>query len=251
MGCIKRALCLLTGLLAFAGDSHAERLPFPSVIGYWSFDDVKDSRVPDGGPYGYHATIMHEGDIVPQPAPGIRNNGLHFPSDHRAWVEMDKRLRLEPPFTIAAWVKVEANRATMELVGQKAHTARDGIRVVFSARQFRFEYSDGNESCVVSYDPHLTRPGQWAYVAVTHDGKEIALYVDGQEVKREEARPMKTGRRAVLLGNYVLKKDMYRFIGTMDEVVFLREALDSKGIARLGQVLLGSAEVRKPGAFRR
>lgn len=219
----------------------ADPLPFSSVVAHWSFDDLNDTRVPDSGPNGYHGVMTGQNEVMPEPAPGIRGNGLRFPPEHRAWVDLDKRLQIAPPFTFAAWVKLETTRGAVELLGQKGHSAREGIRIAFSTRQFRFEYSDGAENIVVAYDPHQTRVGQWAFVAVTHDGNEIALYVDGQEVKRVAARPGVVGRRAMLLGNYAVHKDTYRFVGTMDEVVVLQEALDARGIARLGQWALGKS----------
>lgn len=207
------------------------------ILAHWSFDadTVVGDTVTDSGPNGFHGTIQSRNDILPETVPGIRGQALRFPSGHEAWIALDRNLSLRPPFTIAAWVKLGARRGTMELLGQKAHSIREGMRLVFSIRQFLFEYSDGAENVIVRFDPHQTKIDQWVFLAVVHDGKEIALYVDGDAVRREPAREGQWSTRPMLIGNYVNHKDEYRFLGTMDEFVILEEALEGPAVAALGR----------------
>lgn len=232
---------ILSGCVTVGMAAPKQAPPVPgSIVAHWTFDADKTdgTKVEDSGPHGYHGTIHNKNATTPAPAPGIHGDGLNFPSGHQSWVEIDSRLNLQPPFTIAAWVRLSARRASMELVGQKAHTMKEGFRINFSTRQFFFEYSDGAENVIVRYDPHQTNMDQWAFVAVTHNGKEISLYVDGEEVQRAAARRTQWSRKPLLLGNYVNQKNEYNFLGTMDEVIILDRALTGAEITKLGQWLM-------------
>jgi hypothetical protein len=229
---------LLAGGLVHAAGSAPKAPELPdSILAHWSFDEKTwdGDTVKDSGPKAYHGTVRSQNDHVPAPVPGIRGQALNFPSGHESWVALDKNLTVRPPFTIAAWVKLSGRRGTMELLGQKAHSNREGLRLVFSARQFFFEYGDGAENVFVRFDPHQTELNQWVFVAVVHDGEEISLYVDGERVQRAAARPAQWSSRPMLLGNYTVDKKDYRFLGAMDEVMILEEALDERGISALGR----------------
>lgn len=219
-----------------ASEGKAPELP-SSILAHWSFDEnaLDGETVMDSGPMGHHGTIRNRNDTGLVPVPGLRGQALSFPSGHESWVELDRNLSLKPPFTIAAWVKLSARRGTMELLGQKAHTMREGVRLVFSVRQFVFEYGDGAENVFVRFDPHQTKVDQWVFLAVVHDGEQISLYVDGENVQRAAALPAQWSSKPMILGNYVIHKDEYRFLGTMDEVMILSEALDERKIVALGR----------------
>jgi hypothetical protein len=229
------------GLLVCAfpvrGKNPEPTQPPGAILAHWSFDadTIQDDKVLDGGPRQFEATIRSQNDVLPETAPGIRGEALRFPSGHEAWIALDRDLTLRPPFTIAAWVKLDGRRGTMELVGQKAHSSKEGFRIVFSVRQFLFEYGDGSESIFVRYDPHQTQVGQWVFLAVVHDGETIALYLDGEELRREPARPAAWSSKPMLLGNYIVHKNDYRFLGTIDEFMILEEALDGPALAALGR----------------
>lgn len=234
----KPLLCLAVSLLVAAAAPGAE---FSAAAqAYWSFDEETGpgETVRDAGPQKFDGSIRSNNGTVPRLVPGIKGRALYFPSGHESWMEVDRGFRLRPPFTLAVWVKLDSRRNTMELLGQKAHSWKEGMRLVFSARQFAFEYGDGVENIVVRFDPHQTNPGQWVFLAVVHDGEEISLYVDGEPVRREKARPAKWSDRPMFFGNYVNQKDAYRFVGTMDEIVILEEALDGPALCKLGQSIL-------------
>lgn len=230
------ALMLLVGQALIADAPHRAESP-GAVLAHWTFDEetVEGDTVRDSGPHGFHGTIRNQNEIVPESVPGIRGQGLRFPSGHESWIQLDSRFTLQPPFTITVWTKLGGRRNTMELLGQKGHSWKEGMRLVFSARQFCFEYSDGTENVQIRFDSHLTGLDQWVFLAVVHDGEEIVLYVDGEEVQRAIARPAKWSTRPMFLGNYVLQKDTYRFLGTLDEILILEEALSSQDIAALGR----------------
>lgn len=224
--------------------ASAPTSPPGAVLAHWSFDadTVQDGAVLDAGPHGIQAVIHHQNEIVPESVPGIRGEALRFPSGHESWIALDRNLTLRPPFTIATWVKLGARRGTMELLGQKGHSWKEGIRLVFSIRQFSFEYSDGTENVFVRSDSHQTQLDQWVFLAVVHDGETIALYLDGEEVRSEPARPAVWSAKPMLIGNYVVHKNEYRFLGTIDEFVILEEALDGPAVAALGRWALNSGK---------
>lgn len=215
----------------------AEELPPWPVYAYWSFDagQGQDDTVRDLGPNGFHGTLKTDNDKPIERVEGVRGQALQFPVGHESWVALEKGFTLEPPFTIAVWVKLQGKRGSMDLLGQKAISWREGQRFVFSLRRMFYEYSDGKENIQVRNDNHQTPEGKWTFVAVVHDGKEISLHVDGQEIQRDAAVQAVPTKRPALLGNYPVKKDAYGVIGQMDEFVILSQALTTEELVQLGQ----------------
>ena len=212
--------------------------PWP-IYAYWSFDADKDqddaSIVRDLGPNELHGTFKTDNDTPIQRVQGLRGEALRFPPEHQSWVALDKRFKLEPPFTIAVWVKPQTRRASMDLLGHKAHSWREGWRFVFSLRRMFLEYSDGKENIQVRRDQHQAQEGQWTFVAAVHDGEHISLHVDGQEVQKEPATKAVISKHQAILGNYVVDKKTYGFIGDMDEFIILQQALTTDELVKLGQ----------------
>lgn len=206
------------------------------VLAYWSFDEdsVNGDQVKDLGPGGYHGTIKSANEVRPGFVKGVRGTALNFPKGHEAWVEINPPPELKPPFTLTAWVRLNSRQGTAEVIGQKPHSAKDGLRMEFSVRKFALEYSDGAERITVERTMHQASENQWVFLAVVNDGKDVILYLDGWEMARQSASPLRTGQRPLILGNYPLHKDKYRFVGQMDEMILFNEALTKKELIELG-----------------
>jgi hypothetical protein len=237
------ALGLLVGGSQVSADSSAN--PPGKVWAHWSFDasDVKDGKVLDRGPLGHHATI--EGDPAAiKLTQGIRGQGLEFAQGHESWIALPRNtaFELRPPFSMAAWVRPQSRRASMDILCQKAESWREGVRWVFSPRRMYFEYSDGKSNLQVRYDQHQTQVGQWAFIAMTHDGKTISLYIDGACVIREKADKLVSTARPAVIGNYTGDKKTYGLVGVLDELMIFREALTEDQILELGQWSLSQRE---------
>lgn len=125
-------------------------------------------------------------------------------------------------------------QASMDLLGHKAHSWREGWRFVFSLRRMFLEYSDGQENIQVRNDKHQAEESQWTFAAAVHDGEHIALYVDGQEVAKQPAVKAVPSKHAAILDNYVADKKTYGFIGVMDEFIILKQALTAEELVELG-----------------
>ncbi|MFA9480397.1 LamG-like jellyroll fold domain-containing protein [Phycisphaerales bacterium AB-hyl4] len=232
---------LLVGIVSVMGalattEAGAIDGPPGQVFAHWSFDekDQDGDIIRDLGPHGFHGTIKSQNDTSLEPVEGVRGQALRFPDNHQSWIELTEGFQLEPPFTITAWVKIVSRRSTMEILGQKAHSWDEGMRFVFSLRRMFFEYSDGDEDIQVRNDVHQTSGDQWAFVAVVHDGQDVALYVDAEQIQKERAAPAVPTSRRALIGNYVVQKETYGFVGTMDELIIMDEALSSEQLVELG-----------------
>jgi hypothetical protein len=235
-------LGVLLGVLGLGSsvnaDTSAKDVPPGKVWAYWSFDavDIEGNQVRDRGPLGLHATIEGEEGAI-QSTDAVRGQGLHFQNNKQGGLTLprNQNFGIKPPFTLAAWVKPQSRRASMDIFCQKAESWREGVRWVFSPRRLFFEYSEGRGNIQVRYDQHQTQIDQWAFIAVVHDGSHISLYVDGACVKREAAKPMIPTTRQAFIGNYILDKKTYAFVGVLDELIVLREALSDDKLVELGQ----------------
>lgn len=234
------AAFILAGMLAGWG-SDARAVPPGEVYAHYTFDaeDFDGVVVRDSGPHGFHGRVESLNETPPAPVAGIRGEAIGFPQGHESWIELDPGFSLTPPFTITVWARVEARRTTMEIIGRKAHSWDQGMRFVFSLRRMLFEYGDGDASHVVRNDLHQTAAGQWVFLAVVHDGEEVALYVDAEEMAREPAFPVKTPNQSALVGNYIIRKDMYGFVGKLDEMILFSEALPPEMLLEVGLRTLG------------
>lgn len=218
-------LLLLSACLA------AGQAPWP-VTAWWSFDEEAGDVVRDSGPHGLDGTL---GGAVAR-APGMHGGGLAFEAGQPGWVSLPRTpaLDLEPPFTIAAWIRPGAGSSTMEIVSKKHDTAEAGYRFRFFYRMLDFHWGDGQQRHSVT-SPRFSVPvGHWCHVAVAHDGQRVVLFVNAAEVAAvdDPARPAAEPAAAVL-ANYLGRKDAYPFVGRLDEVVLLAAALEGDEVFRL------------------
>lgn len=76
---------------------------------------------------------------------------------------------------------------------------------------------------------------EWWHVTMVHDGKDDAIYIDGQEVNRKPAAGvLNPTTRPLGIGNNPVEGGQY-FIGALDEVKIYNKALTSAEITKLYQ----------------
>ena len=104
--------------------------------------------------------------------PGKFGNSISFPADGHAWTDSDK-ISLAKDMTLSAWTKI--------------HDDNNGI--IARNGQFSLQYEDKN--IIIAYVRRggtwtgaraRSILGRWAHHAMTYDGNEVKLYLNGIEV---------------------------------------------------------------------
>jgi uncharacterized repeat protein (TIGR01451 family) len=161
--------------------------------------------------------------------PGRDNQALRFDG-------VDDYVRFAQPldpqtqaFTAATWFKINDLSVKQRILQQLDGTGdgRNWISVLNDG-QLR-TYLGG--TILDSGLEHVVTPGRWHHVAVTSDGSQVRLYLDGQLAASTTAfaeandGDLVIGTNKNLAGNF--------FGGLIDKVVVQREALDQDGVAKL------------------
>lgn len=95
---------------------------------------------------------------------------------------------------------------------------------------FQFGAADSTEPTVSS--PEWSVPaGYWSHVALTYNGRQMALYVDCELAAEQEVTvPIMAAKRTLTIGNYIGRKNAYAFDGLMDEVKVFGAELNAEEI---------------------
>lgn len=219
-------ICLALLLTAAAGAQEA-------VVAHWPLDAVVDGTVADAA--GELAGKLG-GEPLPQPADGILGGALAFAPDGEGFVEVPKSpaLDLTPPFTVAAWIHPEKNSPFQEIVCRRGDTEEAGWRLRVGWGILMFDLHDGIQRYSVQTEARQVELGFWTHVAAVHDGTRLTLFLNAEPVVWAEwpAVPKPSGRGAVI-GNFVGRRNAYPFVGRIDDVWVLSEALDGEALYRL------------------
>jgi hypothetical protein len=151
----------------------------PPEVGLWALDEGSGTVTLDTSGSG------NDGSFVGSPAwiPGVIGSALEFDgSGKRVLVPDAPALDLADALTIAVWVR--PNRAATAYPLKKARSAAtDGYELALSSNGKVFvrfnQVSSGNVYRVDSIGSYPANGSTWLHVAVTYDGQEIKLYLDG------------------------------------------------------------------------
>lgn len=208
------------------------------LVAYWDFNEGTGNVLQDkvGDNNGVLKSGLPGDENLPQWVQGIEGHGLDFLAGKQAYVEIRHSDAIKPTdaITIMAWVKFSGNLSSRrEIVGNKTDTGRYGYRLFQRYSNIYFHISDGATDYTYYTSADL-KEDTWHHIAATFDGITIKLYVDGEEIGSNElSAPVKINysNHAIILGNYLGRKDAYPFLGTMDEVRIFNRALSLDQIA--------------------
>lgn len=218
-------LCLV--LLASAA------LAAPEVIAHWPLDELSNGQAEDLGPSAMTASPAGAPPLAV--VEGQVGRALYFAAGDAALVvKRQPALDLQPPFTIALWMRPEKAGAAMELLGRASDTGHDGWRLRAGWGQVTFQIPTADQPVTVGVPPRTVPEHHWVHVAVTADGQVLRLYLNAEPVAEAACTVApRPSRLDLILANYPGRRNAYPFEGALDDIWILGTCLDGEGIYRL------------------
>ena len=147
---------------------------------------------------------------------------------------------LTPPFTVEAWIQpittTFADVVSEYGNGVNANNSGNnyGFRLIWSGTGFEVGYGYGTNSGFASILGGYRAPGQWYHVAVTYDGVNATLYVNGQ-FETSGPLPYSTDPSLPLIigsGFWTASGPSRGFSGAVDEVAVYPAVLPAADLAQ-------------------
>mgnify|MGYP001582016064 CR=1 FL=1 len=165
-----------------------------------------DSGNKNNGKVIYEAVWTKEGKI---------NNALYF-EGHQGSVEIphSNTLALTDRITIEAWIKIKGGTRERVIVSKPGSYGLSIWHAPSSILTARVDLDNGKYFLV--HSRKLLRENVWYYVAMTYDGRELSVYVDGELEEKTEAN----GKIAVTSNKLYISypSGWQTFDGVIDEV---------------------------------
>ncbi|MFA7174026.1 MAG: DUF4838 domain-containing protein, partial [Kiritimatiellia bacterium] len=169
------ALIISAGMMCFAG-AQAEK----GLILHWGFDDVQGQAVKDLSGNGNDGRIEGEVGWIP----GVSGKAMLFDGDFGS-VWCDDNAMLNPSnMTVMFWLSPKSWGLANTLI-DKGWAKGWGIDPHYRGASVYYCANIGKQrkDTRANYELPLN---QWTHIAVTHDGQQTAIYVNG--VKKNEAK---------------------------------------------------------------
>ncbi len=222
---------------------HKAGAPEDGLIGWWAFDEDKDSPVALDYSGNRLGGALH--DI--QRAKGLDGNALVCKGGS-VIVENNPALSPTSALTIECWVKPD-------VAGQPNAWMVNRIFAGGIATGYRLGVLDGKpcfEIPQTDWSHHLTADvslavGKWTHIAGTFDGRVMRIYVDGEEHgTMDRPGPIHPNDFHLCLGNFELGHAAH-FDGLLDEVKLYNRALSAAEIRQHYQALASRASAASTG----
>ncbi len=218
---------IITGLLC---TSHSNGQVDPkSVVGYWLFDEASGNIARDNSGHGYDADLKEN----PAWVEGKFRHALEFQGE--SYLEIRNSSQNLPfggsaPFSITAWVKNQGGGTVIGkfnggIIGAYILTISGGGTVSFH-----------REVAPWSFSGSMALPdNDFGHVAVTYDGAEMKIYINGEFDSSQERGPQNTDTvTPVLIGARFTNNEPSEFFnGVLDELAIFNVALTEQQIREI------------------
>jgi len=215
---------IITGLLC---TSHSNGQVDPkSVVGFWLFDEASGNITRDNSGHGYDADLKEN----PAWVEGKFRHALEFQGE--SYLEIRNSSQNLPfggsaPFSITAWVR---NQGGGTVIGKFNGGIIGAYILVING--------DGTVTFHREVDPwtftgtKALPDNDFGHVAVTYDGAEMKIYINGEFDSRQERGPQNTDTvTPVLIGaRFTNDAPSEFFNGVLDEVALFNVALTEQQI---------------------
>ena len=216
----------------FTGSARAQ-IP-TDFLAYWQLEETSGPVIDSGGSNDGVAIGVERG------VPGVVGNGARFAGNASSYVLIPHT----PDFpttevTILAWVKFDrvGGDYPMFLSGG----GNDGLGWDYAlyneaGRHFRAAYRAADGSTPNVDSTTMAEPGIWYHVAMTHDGTNLSIYVNGVMENSTAAPPLAPSTRDFYLGREA-RNNCCTLAGYLDEVQLYGRSLvatEMEAIAEAG-----------------
>jgi hypothetical protein len=208
------------------------------LVAHWKMDQIADGVVADATGRGHDAKLGGIEGVRLEVAPGVIGNALQFRADQQAFLTVahSDDLQLTRGLTVMAWIKPAARNKTYEILCNKADKGGNpswpGWRMYFAWNRLYFQCGIAGGKELTTGSPDWSVPtGFWSHVAASFDGRTVHLYINGVErATSHVATPILPRRAALIIGNYVGRKNAYALDGLLDDVKVFDRPLTEKTI---------------------
>lgn len=220
-------LCFMSSGLSFA------KIDPDAALGIWFFDEGKGGAAKDSSENGNDGKLVDAKWVA-----GKYGEALQF--EGGAHVAVGDFADYEDEVSIVALIKTPAAPAWSDIIVGPCGD------VILTLQNHKLNFAGQCAQPIPhnTWSKSLLNDDKWHYVGGTYDGKEVKVYIDGEEeASNAAAGPFKIG--AKYIGSRDDKQEA--FTGLIDEIAFFNVALsddDIKAIADSGlSVVLGFAAV--------
>lgn len=238
---VKKSL-IAGALLLCAGTFAADK----DLLAHWSFDNDTVE--------GLKSSV---GDLVLSPrsgkdlskvrfVQGMRGKAVEFLPDNKVHYALPpfKLTDIKPPFTFACWVKKTQEEPKRAIICATASDPFDfGFEFAWMYKMGAFRRGDRSKSIMKG----AMTVNKWHHIAVTHDGKEMKLYIDTKLTDTKDASgltfpevPKNQSAFRFTVGHYPTTWHAYAFTGMLDDLFVFARALNEEEIGNLS--LFGTAD---------
>jgi Tol biopolymer transport system component len=218
------ALAVAIVFSAAAGVEEASASPSP--VAALSFDEGEGAIAHDSA--GHHNGVIHGARWTKS---GKYGAALDFDGgEDIVTIPDSEALDLTEGFTLEAWVRPDGNFGGLPSVLVKEDSEASFSYILSAAwgeegPSGTLHGAEFTEATVK--DPELLLAQSWSHLALTSDGEEMRLYVDGELVETGPAVPLVESDGALQIGGMILGG---RFEGKIDEIRLYDEALGAEEI---------------------
>ena len=226
----------LTGAFMLCGALFAAD---DTLLAHWSFDDDTTAGLKSSAG-GYVLTSRTKADLsLVRFVKGIRGKAIEFLPGHKVHFALPPQqlTDIKPPFTFACWLKKTQEEPKRAIICATASDPFDfGFEFSWMYRMGAFRRGDRSKSIMKG----AMTVNKWQHLAVTHDGKEMKLYIDAQLIETKDASgitfppvPKNQSAFRFTVGQYPTGWNAYGFVGMLDDLFIYARALSAEEIGNL------------------
>jgi hypothetical protein len=225
-------------------DEYVNQIKSAQPVGYWRFEQVSDSKIPNEIKSGPPLIVREHSSLVGDA--GNLSAELHWGSN---WdLRTDSKLPLmRSDYSIEAWVKPShlhrGNLISLECQGRKKSNARielqGGMGDAYSSMvrgSLRFVHRDYPQQRALSVSCFSSSPytvRRWQHVAAVKTKSKMVLYIDGKRVGSSDlGEGLDFPKDVYVLVGLNSSISGRRFVGQVDELAIYDRALTEEEIVR-------------------
>jgi len=199
-----------------------------SILAYYKFDEGSGTTANNSGNGGSALNGTLTGTTIPTWINnGQKNKALNFTNGYI----QTPAITLNTSFTFSAWFNPSSFVDWAGVVTNLYHPApASGLVIVPLSGSIRIAYGDGANgysNYIVSNSQVTTN--KWNYVALSYDGNNATLYLNGKQIDKRSITIAQTSR-AIRMGIWASSYSDYLFNGYIDEVKIYNYALTDEEV---------------------